>query len=281
MQPTIFISHASADSRLATELCSGLEQAGIPCWLAPRDVAPGEEYGSSLIRAIDSSQLVVVVLSHASNLSPHVAREIERAKSRQIAVLPYLVDDVELSGTLSYFLSQVQSFDGRGPVPEHLERFIATVRGILPSARVQSPELVRSAASEHTSKGYVFISYVRGDQEFVQELRDVLRRKRYGYWDYTVGSRDYHGKLYRELEERIDNAVAFLTVVSDAWRESDWVAAEFLYARESQKPIFVIQAKPLKKPLPMLLNLQTRIDMSHQFERGADVLATELGKKGL
>ena len=79
----------------------------------------------------------------------------------------------------------------------------------------------------------------------------------------------------------IDDAVAFMAIVSDQWRESDWIASEFIYARECQKPIFVIQAKKLQKPLPILLNLQARIDMSADFEKGAQVLVEELAKKGL
>jgi hypothetical protein len=72
-----------------------------------------------------------------------------------------------------------------------------------------------------------------------------------------------------------------MTIVSDQWRESEWVASEFTYARECVKPIFVIQAKPLRKPLPILLNLQTRIDMSNDFEKGVQVLLAQLAMEGL
>jgi hypothetical protein len=72
-----------------------------------------------------------------------------------------------------------------------------------------------------------------------------------------------------------------MTIVSDDWRKSEWVASEFIYAREAIIPIFVIQAKKLTRPLPILLNLQTRIDMSGDFDRGAETLALELSKKGL
>lgn len=131
------------------------------------------------------------------------------------------------------------------------------------------------------SKGYVFMSYVRRDADFVEKLRHILKEKQYGYWDYLMGDRDYHVALYRELEERIDGAVAFMTIVSDLWRDSEWVAAEFIYAREAKKPIFVIEAKPLSRPLPILLNLQTRISMADGFDRGARILLEELNKEGL
>ena len=72
-----------------------------------------------------------------------------------------------------------------------------------------------------------------------------------------------------------------MTLVSDQWRQSNWVAAEFIYAKEASRPIFVVQVKSLMRPLPILLNLHTRIDMSEDFEIGASRLTDELLKKGL
>jgi TPR repeat protein len=38
MSPLVFISHASADRKLADAICVALELRGIPCWIATRDV---------------------------------------------------------------------------------------------------------------------------------------------------------------------------------------------------------------------------------------------------
>jgi hypothetical protein len=150
-----------------------------------------------------------------------------------------------------------------------------------PAATAPQPGTAREEPVPPKSKGYIFISYVQEDSDFVNRLRELLKATGYAYWDYTAGERDYHGALYRELEERIYGAAAFIAIVSDNWRHSDWVASEFTYARDAKKPIFVIQAKEMAKPVPILLNLQTRIDMSGKSEHGKQTLLEELAKKGL
>lgn len=37
----VFISYASPDIAVADKLCKLLEAAGLPCWVAPRDVRAG------------------------------------------------------------------------------------------------------------------------------------------------------------------------------------------------------------------------------------------------
>ena len=41
MSKDVFISHATEDQATAAEVCALLEARGIPCWIAPRDVAAG------------------------------------------------------------------------------------------------------------------------------------------------------------------------------------------------------------------------------------------------
>jgi hypothetical protein len=38
----VFISYASPDSVVADAVCLALEREGVTCWIAPRDVVPGE-----------------------------------------------------------------------------------------------------------------------------------------------------------------------------------------------------------------------------------------------
>jgi TIR domain len=280
---SVFISHASADAKVARSLTEGLERSGIRCWIAPRDVMPGRPWGDSIVAAIEASKAVILILSSSSNSSAQVAREVELASSRGIRLIPYRIDHVTPSRSLEFFLGHLQWFDGSGADQErHASKLAGALRQLLPDTfPVQAGIPDATVEREDRSRGYVFISYARSDADFVQRLRKVFETKKYGYWDYVVGARDYHGTLYRELEERIDGAVAFMTVVSDDWRNSDWVASEFIYAREVRIPIFVIQAKRLTRPLPILLNLQTRIDMSGDFDSGAQILVQELSNKGL
>jgi hypothetical protein len=59
----VFISYASQDALIADEMCSALEQGGVACWLAPRNVRPGDFYADSIVQAINGCAVLVLVLS--------------------------------------------------------------------------------------------------------------------------------------------------------------------------------------------------------------------------
>jgi hypothetical protein len=69
MAHEVFISHARDDKAIADLMCSRLEGAGVRCWIAPRDVRPGKNWGSEIIRGLDNAKVMIVVLSATSNRS--------------------------------------------------------------------------------------------------------------------------------------------------------------------------------------------------------------------
>ena len=100
----IFISYSSKDNAEAFKICEYLEQNGKKCFIAPRDIQPGREYGEELINGIDNSKAMLLLLSNNSNKSPHVLREVERAVSKSIPIYACKLEDVELSKSMEYFL---------------------------------------------------------------------------------------------------------------------------------------------------------------------------------
>jgi TolB-like protein len=112
--PDVFISFASPDSAVATAVCAALEHEGVTCWLAPRDVMPGEFYGDAIVHAIDAAKALVVVLSENSIGSPHVLREVERASSKRHPVISLRIDRAPLPSGLEYFLNTSQWLDASG-----------------------------------------------------------------------------------------------------------------------------------------------------------------------
>ena len=118
----VFISHSSKDKTIADAACVCLESRGIRCWVAPRDIVAGVDWGSSIIDGINGTKVMVLILSSHSNVSKQVLREIERAAHRGMPVLPLRVEDVTLSKSLEYFLSSSHWLDAyKGPLKQHLE----------------------------------------------------------------------------------------------------------------------------------------------------------------
>ena len=125
----VFISYASQDAAVAEQLCAALEAAGLPCWIAPRDVRAGESYAAAIVQAINSCRMLVLLLSQAAIDSPHVLREVERASSKRRPVLSVRMDAAKLPPDLEYFLSANQWFDASGrPIEQILPAFVESVR---------------------------------------------------------------------------------------------------------------------------------------------------------
>ena len=128
----VFISHASKDKIVANAACARLESAGIRCWIAPRDIVPGTSYGEAIIEAIHAVKVMVLVLSSSANSSGHIPKEVERAVSNGLAIVPFRIEDVMPGKSLDYFIGSVHWLDAMTPPLEmHLDNLVETVRKLL------------------------------------------------------------------------------------------------------------------------------------------------------
>ena len=121
MAHKVFICHSAKDKRIADVACAALEQRRIPCWIAPRDILAGEEYGKSIIEALASCQIVLLIFSAHANDSPQVRREIERAVSKGKIIVPFRIEDVMPSDAMEFALSNTHWLDALTPP---LERYL-------------------------------------------------------------------------------------------------------------------------------------------------------------
>ena len=81
----VFISYSSQDKTTADAACAMLEGAGMRCWIAPRDILPGTDYGASIVEAIRHAKIFVLIFSDHANASQHIPREVESVGCWRIA----------------------------------------------------------------------------------------------------------------------------------------------------------------------------------------------------
>src|SRR6202140_5714674 len=128
----VFVSYASGDKLVADAVCAKLEASGFRCWIAPRDVLPGIHYGEASIDAIHECRIMVLVFSSKANLSGHIPKEIERAVSAGVTVMPLRIEDVAPAKSLDYFIGSVHWLDALTPPLEvHLQKLAANVQTLL------------------------------------------------------------------------------------------------------------------------------------------------------
>ncbi len=132
MAHVVFISYASKDAVVSNAICAGLEQRGIPCWIAPRDIVPGVPWAESIIDAIEGSRVMLLVFSEASNKSVQVQREVERAVHKGVSLMPVRIENVMPTRTMEYFISSQHWFDALAqPIDQHIERLVQGVNAHL------------------------------------------------------------------------------------------------------------------------------------------------------
>jgi formylglycine-generating enzyme required for sulfatase activity len=121
MPHDVFISYSPRDKPIADAVCATLENNGIRCWIAPRDILAGMDRGEALIDAINSSRVFILIFSSSANESRDIKREVERAVSKGIIVVPFRIEDVPLSKSLEYFISVPHWLDAlTPPIEKHL-----------------------------------------------------------------------------------------------------------------------------------------------------------------
>ncbi|MEO6080500.1 MAG: TIR domain-containing protein [Steroidobacteraceae bacterium] len=147
---TVFISYASQDAAAAHAVVGALEQAGLSCWIAPRDVVPGGLYAEEIIRAIDECGVLVLLLSAQSVLSPHVGKELERASSKRRRIIALRIDATALPRAFEYFLSESQWIDvGTGGIEPAAAKLADAVRHHLGSGSAIESSVTPALGAPH------------------------------------------------------------------------------------------------------------------------------------
>jgi TolB-like protein/Flp pilus assembly protein TadD len=132
MTPQVFISHSSKDKAVADAICHQLESAEIPCWMAPRNIEYGSDWTEGIMRGITACRVFVLVFSENANGSGHVRREVAKAFSLGLQVIPFRIEDTLPQTSLSYFLETVHWLDAvTQPLEKHLNSLTERVKKLL------------------------------------------------------------------------------------------------------------------------------------------------------
>jgi TIR domain len=157
----VFVSHASQDAAVANAVVENLEQRGIKCWIAPRDVTLGSQHADEIVGAINGTKVLVLVLSEHAVASPHVGREVERAASKRRRIIVLRTDAVPLTRSFEYFLSESQWIDVAAVgMPAALTKLTQAVGQRLAPSSWVSPGLgtdVRDPADRKRKPSYLTI----------------------------------------------------------------------------------------------------------------------------
>lgn len=123
----VFISYSSKHKDAADAICHLLEANGIRCWIAPRDIQGGQQYGDVIETAIIESQICVLVFSKSAQESQWVNAEINLAFEQNKTIIPFKVEDAPIKGQIKLMLNQKHWIDA---YPNYKEKFQVLVTAV-------------------------------------------------------------------------------------------------------------------------------------------------------
>lgn len=117
----IFISHSMNDVAEADIVYEYLESQGYKCWMDTHDITPGIPYAKEIMKGFNNSHAVVVVVSKNAMHSVGVKNEIDNVYKKNKIIIPFRIDDTELSDELSFYLSSTQWINAFPSFEDHLD----------------------------------------------------------------------------------------------------------------------------------------------------------------
>lgn len=120
MDHDVFISYSSQNMEAAQAICHVLEQNEIRCWMAPRNIPPGSDYGDVIDEAIKACKAVVVLFSETAATSPWVKGELNIAFEEQKTIIPFRLDKTPLKGQNRVMLNKTHWIDA---YPDYKTKF--------------------------------------------------------------------------------------------------------------------------------------------------------------
>ncbi|MCR5836235.1 MAG: toll/interleukin-1 receptor domain-containing protein [Lachnospiraceae bacterium] len=175
MDKEVFISHSKEDKTIADAVCSFLENEGINCWIAPRDIPYGNDWAGEITNAIEKSKVFIFLFSKNSNMSRQCPKEINIADSLGIPIVCLAIERIEMNPTLKYHLSMGQfMYVNVSALKSYENNIVTTVKG-----KLENPHEIIFNLDYEMEKNFeeLFGDNTQEDKEEIDEFRKLLNQK--------------------------------------------------------------------------------------------------------
>lgn len=246
----IFISYSSRDRGIAEEIANDLIAEGFTVWLDVGGIPGGANWTTEIQNAIQSSKIVIVILSKISSESRWVQAEVLSAFMADKTILPVLTEsDVKIP----FYLSGIQYVNTvNRPSSEVLAQILSILRNlesreILVQQKIPKEQIEQEydRISKQPLPDRVFIAYARLQRPIAKELAELLHK--YGYVVF-YDAHIYAGARWRKIiQKALDDATHLIIIWTPNARDSDEVEREVSYALAERKYIIPLLSKEIPK----------------------------------
>ncbi len=128
MKNTVFISYSSTDKDIARRIREELRPVAS-VWMAPESIPIGQSYAQSITVGIESCNTFLLVVSKNSCSSQWVEKELDNAIRLHKHVIPYKIDECELTKGFLFYLNNCQMILTEGRWEQNLPKLKAIIAG--------------------------------------------------------------------------------------------------------------------------------------------------------
>ena len=151
----VFISYCTQNADKANLLLEALEELGLRCWIAPRNIVGGDTWPVAITKALQHCKIMVLVYSSASQDSVYVVNEATIALRLNKYIVPVRTEDIPVQKSLDLLLATCQWKDAfRDPAAESREiakEIYITLKRILNEPH--DDEVLRKYNAKRSGKG--------------------------------------------------------------------------------------------------------------------------------
>jgi len=112
-------------------LSAYLEQNGIRCFVAYRDIPRGKDWADFIPPAIENCKIMVYVHSKTANISKMITNEIALCLKYNHPILPFKIQNVDYSGPRAFYLETINWIDAFPNPKEYFGKLFLNIQKLL------------------------------------------------------------------------------------------------------------------------------------------------------
>ncbi len=181
MQKQVFISYSSHEKEIAVQVCDFLERNGVLCWIAPRNIKPGDNYATQIVQAIRSCSVLVLLASEGTNASGHVSNEVSLAFDNKKVIIPFKIQDITFSDEYLYFLGRKHWIEAHKDMQSGYNQLLFTITNIIGVESKNTVDALKEKKAELTKGVSVSVSPMtkqnsstQGEEYRVMSYNDIV-----------------------------------------------------------------------------------------------------------
>ena len=107
----VFISYSRKNTECADAICAAFDKAGITYFIDRQGIKIEQDYIEKIANEIDNSKMVLFLASADSYRSKYINIELQYAFNNGVPILPYQIDDTEITKKWQMLLSSVNWYN--------------------------------------------------------------------------------------------------------------------------------------------------------------------------